>query len=447
MIGASKPLESSSDMEVNIVRKAMMALVPLMVLMYIVAYIDRQNVSFAKLQMVSSLGWSESAFGLGASLFFIGYLVFSVPGNLLLSRVGAKRWFALSLLVWGIITFTLSVTRDMKTFYFLRFALGIAEASFYPGLIYFSTCWFPTKYRPKIVGFLVTASMVANAVGAPFNGWMLSLHGLMGFEGWQLLFMATGSLSLFLIIPVLVWFPAKIEHARFLNAQEKQWLKDKLAYERSLETDKSVDSVFRSLTDKRVLALALVYGFICFGAYGISYWLPTIVKSFGASDLVNGFVNIIPWTMVIIMLRWLTKKPERTDNPYLNVAFPMFTAALCLILSVLTFHTPVVSFICICGVVLSVFAIQPCFWNMAKFLSGSSAAAGLALINSLANLGGFFSQNTIPLVRDMMNNPSAPMIYIAIVMTIGGISTMMIIRWLKNSAAAEAHTQQAVANA
>lgn len=208
-------------------------------------------------------------------------------------------------------------------------------------------------------------------------------------------------------------------------------MSQRLEEERRQETDKSVDTLFKSLTDKRVLALALVYGFICFGAYGISYWMPTIVKSFGVSDMTNGFVNMIPWALVMIMLRWLTQKPERTNNPFVNVALPMFTSAACLVGSVWFASQPVISFAFICGVVLSVFAIQPCFWNLTKFLSGASAAAGIAIINSLANLGGFFAQNTIPLVRDQMQSATAPMVYLSIVMLVGGISTMMIIKWLQ----------------
>jgi MFS family permease len=425
-------MDSQENIEATIVRKTTRMLVPLMVLMYIVAYIDRQNISFAKLQMVESLGWSEAAFGLGASLFFIGYLIFSVPGNLILSKVGAKRWFTLSLLSWGIITMALAWTENMSTFYALRFILGLAEASFYPGLIYYSTKWFPLKYRPRIVGFLVTASMVANMIGAPINGSLLSMHGIGGLEGWQWLFLATGLLALLLIFPVLFWFPQGPESARFLSEAEKSWLMKRLASEQAENTDKAVNSLTKSLTDSRVLALALVYGFICFGAYGISYWMPTIVKTFGASDMTNGLVNMIPWAMVIILLRWLTSKPERTDNPYINVALPMFTSAIFLLLSVWFFSQPVVSFMCICGVVLSVFAIQPCFWNLTKFLSGTTAAAGIAIINSLANLGGFFAQNTIPLVRDLEKSDAAPMLYLSAVMLLGGIATILIIRWLRN---------------
>lgn len=421
------------NLEKQIVRKTIIMLVPLMVLMYIVAYIDRQNISFAKLQMVSSLGWSESAFGLGSSLFFIGYLVFSVPGNLILSRVGAKRWFALSLLAWGIITMSLSWNHSLSGFYLLRFILGMAEASFYPGLIYYSTQWFPLKHRPRIIGFLVTASMVANMIGAPINGSLLSMHGMLGLEGWQWLFLATGLLAIILIIPVLAWFPQGPEKAHFLSESEKEWLLNRLELERQQNTDQSVDNLAKSLTDRRVLALALVYGFICFGAYGISYWMPTIVKAFGATDMVNGLVNMLPWAMVIVLLRWLTANPERTNNPYVNVALPMFTSGICLLLSVCFFAQPVISFAFICGVVLSVFAIQPCFWNLTKFLSGSTAAAGIAIINSLANLGGFFAQNTIPLVRDMEKSNAAPMLYLGGVMFVGGISTILIIRWLKHS--------------
>lgn len=417
--------------ELTVVKKTILKIVPIMVLMYIVAYIDRQNISFAKLHMIENLGWTESTFGLGSSLFFIGYLIFSVPGNLILSKIGAKKWFSISLTLWGIITVSLAYTTSLTMFYSLRFLLGIAEASFYPGLLYYTTKWIPIDYRPRVVGYLVTASMVANMIGAPLNGTLLSMDGVYNYEGWQWVFLATGLLAAILIIPVLTMFPENPEDAKFLNKEEKDWLLNKLKNERKNEADKSVSGVFQAMTDKRVLALALVYGFICFGAYGISYWMPTIVKSFGVTDMANGLINMVPWLLVIFLLRWLTNNPERTKNAVINVALPMFTAAICLILSVQTFSNPVLSFGFICGVVLSVFAIQPCFWNMTKFLTGSSAAAGIAAINSLANLGGFFSQNTIPFVKDYFNSASAPMNFLAIVMLIGGLSTMAIIKWLQ----------------
>ncbi|WAT02045.1 MFS transporter [Rouxiella chamberiensis] len=213
---------SAGDLEQSTVRKTIMMLVPLMVAMYVIAYIDRQNISFAKLQMIGSLGWSESAFGLGSSLFFIGYLVFSVPGNLILSKVGAKRWFALSLCAWGVITISLAFTQSLTMFYLLRFILGLAEASFYPGLIYYSTQWFPTKYRPRIVGFLVMASMFANMIGAPLNGGLLSLHGFMGYEGWQWLFFVTGLLALILIVPVLYFSRALRSTPLFWHRPKKR---------------------------------------------------------------------------------------------------------------------------------------------------------------------------------------------------------------------------------
>lgn len=419
--------------EIETLKKIILKIVPIMVIMYMVAYIDRQNISFAKLHMIESLGWTESTFGLGSSLFFIGYLIFSVPGNLILSKIGAKKWFSISLTLWGIITISLAYTTSLTMFYSLRFVLGVAEASFYPGLLYYTTKWIPIDYRPKVVGYLVTASMVANMLGAPLNGTLLSLNGIYNYQGWQWVFLATGILAAILVIPVLTMFPEKPEDAKFLNKEEKIWLLNKLKNEQKNETDKSVSNVFQAMTDKRVLALALVYGFICFGAYGISYWMPTIVKNFGVTDMANGLVNMIPWLLVIFLLRWLTNNPDRTKNAVVNVALPMFTAAICLVLSVQTISDPALSFAFICGVVLSVFAIQPCFWNLTKFLSGSSAAAGIAAINSLANLGGFFSQNTIPFVKDYFNSASAPMIFLSIVMLIGGISTIFIIKWLSKA--------------
>lgn len=419
-----------TELEKSVIKKLLLKIVPLMIMLYMIAYIDRQNISFAKLQMVNSLSLSETAFGLGASLFFIGYLLFEVPSNIFLHKVGARRWFARIMLTWGGITVLMAFTTNATMFYILRFLLGAAEAGLYPGLLYYMTRWFPFAHRPRVIGYLIIASLAANLLGAPLNGALLSIHGVLGLEGWQWIFIGTGIPALLFIFPVLFWLPDTPEKARFLSAQEAEWLNTTLKLEQVQHQDRSVDGVLRTLKEPRVLLLALVLGFISFGAYGLSYWMPTIVKGFGVSDLNNGFINMIPWLMAIGLLLWMIKKPSRTADPVKNIALPMLVAAVGLAASAAFITIPWLSFMFITLVIMAIFSIQPCFWSLTRFLGNAAAATGLAAINSLANLGGFFAQNTVPAVRDLTQSTSAPMYYLACCMAVGCVVTLLTIRYL-----------------
>ena len=423
-------MSSAAFIEKSTIHKISLKIVPIMVMLYVIAYIDRQNIGFAKLHMVESLSLSETAYGLGASLFFIGYLLFEVPGNIILHRVGARLWFARIMLTWGFITVLMAFTTSATMFYILRFLLGAAEAGLYPGLLYYMTRWFPLSHRPRVVGYLIMASLAANLIGAPLNGALLSIHGVLQLDGWQWIFIGTGIPALLFIIPVLLLLPDTPEKASFLTAEEKLWLNTILQRELSRDRDSHVSGVLKTLKDPRVLLLALVLGFISFGAYGLSYWMPTIVKGFGVSDMSNGLINMIPWLMAIILLWWMTRNPGRTADPVKNIALPMFVAAVFLTGSAMFIAIPWLSFFCITLVVMVIFSIQPCFWTLTRFLGGSAAAAGLAAINSLANLGGFFAQNTVPAVRDMTGSVSAPMHYLGGCMAIGSVVTLLTIRYL-----------------
>ncbi|WP_413738411.1 MFS transporter [Sodalis sp. RH21] len=429
--------------EKALMKKISVKIIPLMLLMYIIAYIDRQNIGFAKLHMVDSLGLSETAFGLGASLFFIGYLFFEIPSNIFLHKIGPRIWFARIMITWGIITILLAFTTNATMFYILRFLIGAAEAGLYPGLLYYMTRWFPLEYRPKVVSYLIMASLFANLVGAPLNGMLLSMHGVLGLDGWQWIFIGTGVPAVLLIIPVVMFLAETPEKAGFLDEGEKRWLVNRLDIEREAHQDHRITGVLQTLIDRRVLLLALVLGFISFGAYGLSYWMPTIVKGFGVSDLHNGFINMLPWLMSILLLWWLTAKPGRTASPVLNIALPMFVAAVFLVASAWFINTPVLSFFSIILVIMAIFSIQPCFWNLTRFLSGGAAAAGLAAINSLANLGGFFAQNTVPAIRDMTGSSSAPMYYLGACMAVGGVVTLLVIRYLRRSETPQKSTGRA----
>lgn len=397
---------STSPDGTSTLRRISRRLMPLLCLMYLIAYIDRQNVAYAKLEMVGALGLSEAAYGLGASLFFLGYFLFEAPANMILAKVGARLWFAQIMGTWGLITVALGFTQDATMFYVLRFLLGVAEAGFFPGVLFVLTLWYPQARRAQMVGWFMIASAVANAVGSLIGGALLELDGLAGLAGWQWVFLATGAPAVLLVPLVLIALPSTPDQARFLSAADKAWLAAELAAEPKQELE---GSAWRALLDRRVLLLATLYFGMPLGAYGLSYWLPTIVKGFGASNLQNGVINVIPWICVALALWAVPRHAARHGATRWHIVAPMLIAALALLGSVVL-PGAVVKFACLCLAAAAVFAGQPMFWSVPqRLLSGAHAAAGLAAINSIGNLGGFVAQNAVPAVRDATGSNLAPM--------------------------------------
>lgn len=387
-------------------RRISLRLMPLLCIMYLVAYIDRQNVSYAKLEMVDALGLSEAAYGLGASLFFLGYFLFEAPANMILAKVGARLWFARIMGSWGLVTLALGFTQDARMFYILRFLLGAAEAGFFPGVLYMLTLWYPQARRAQMVGWFMIASALANAVGSLIGGALLGLDGVAGLAGWQWIFLATGAPAILLVPLVLIALPSTPAEAKFLSAADKAWLAAELATEPKQELQ---GSAWRALLDPRVLLLAALYFGMPLGAYGLSYWLPTIVKGFGASNLQNGIINVIPWICVALALWAVPRHAARYGASRWHIVGPMLIAAAALLGSVLL-PGSVVKFACLCVAAAAVFAGQPMFWSVPqRLLTGAHAAAGLAAINSIGNLGGFVAQNAVPAVRDATGSNLAPM--------------------------------------
>ncbi|WP_447759824.1 MFS transporter [Sphingopyxis panaciterrae] len=399
-----------TNMEQATVRRIMWRLLPLLGLIYMVAYIDRQNVSFAKLQMVGDLGLSEAAYGLGASLFFIGYALFEVPSNLFLTRVGAPVWFARIMASWGLVTIALGFAWDQASFYVLRFLLGVAEAGFFPGVLYALTLWFPHTHRARAIGIFLVASAFANATGAAIGGLLLNLDGVGGLRGWQWLFLTTGTPALLLVPAVLRWLPRGPEDAHWLSGAQKRWLADALAAE-----DRGVQHVnpLRALGDPRVLMLCAAFLGFPLAAYGLSYWLPTIVRGFGFGNVATGFLNVIPWLCVAVALWWVPRHAEGRAEQRWHIVVPALTGALFLVLAALLPGFPL-KFAALCIAAAAIFSGQPIFWTLpSRFLTGASAAAGFAAINSVGNLGGFIAQSVVPLIRDATGSDLAPMLFLS----------------------------------
>ncbi|ASW08663.1 MFS transporter [Rhizobium sp. 11515TR] len=415
--------------EKQLISKITWRLMPFLGILYLIAYIDRQNVSYAKLEMVDALGMSEYAYGLGASLFFIGYFIFEVPSNLLLDRFGASRWFARILISWGAVTVALAYTQNATMFYILRFLLGACEAGFFPGVLYLLTLWYPSAYRGTMVGLFMIFSAFANAIGAPLGGVLLDLNGLYGIAGWQWVFLVTGIPAIIAGFITLFYLPDLPSQATFLDDTEKNWLKDRLAVENSGMEQNAADG-FKALVNPRVLLMALCYIGFPLAAYGLSYWLPTIVKNFGVSNTTNGFLNIIPWILVAIALYAVPRAADKAESKTPYIVIPALVGAVSLVLSaVIPDHT--LQFVFLSIAAAGIFAGQPVFWSLpSRFLQGAGAAAGLAAINSVGNLGGFIAQNVVPWIKDSTGSTIAPMFFLAACLLIAVLLVLVIGRMI-----------------
>ncbi len=409
------------------IRRISWRLMPLLGLLYLVAYIDRQNVSFAKLQMVDDLAMSEAAYGFGAGLFFLGYCLFEVPSNLILERVGARLWFARIIGAWGLVTVALGFAWTPTSFYILRFLLGVAEAGFFPGVLYLLTLWFPQAQRARAIGLFLIASAFANAVGAAIGGLLLGLDGLGGLRGWQWVFIATGIPALLLVPVVLMKLPRGPADARWLSVEQKAWLAQTLAAEGHVREHVAP---MRALRDGRVLALCVAFVGFPLAAYGLSYWLPTIVHGFGVGHVANGLLNVIPWLVVAAVLWWFPARAARAASPRWFIVGPALLGAACLLL-VMVLPTPALRFTALCIAAGAIFAGQPVFWSLpSRFLTGAAAAAGFAVINSVGNLGGFVAQSVVPRIRDASGSDLAPMLFLAGALIFAAFATLLIERRL-----------------
>lgn len=412
-------------------------LIPLLGLIYMIAYIDRQNVSYAKLQMVGDLGLSEAAYGLGAALFFIGYCLFEVPSNLILERVGARVWFARIMGSWGAVTILLGFTQNPTMFYVLRFLLGVAEAGFFPGAVYVLTLWFPHAQRARAIGSFMIASAVANAIGAAVGGLLLDLDGTAGLRGWQWVFLATGLPALLLVPVVLKRLPRVPADARWLSDAQKAWLADVLAAERSTEHHADHANPLRALADPRVLMLCAAFIGYPLAAYGLSYWLPTIVRGFGVSNTVNGFLNVIPWVLVGIAFWGVPRHAARFADQRWHIVVPALIGAVCLVGSVVV-PGAWFKFALLCIAAPAIFSGQPVFWTLPpRFLTGASAAAGFAIINSVGNFGGFIAQTMVPRIRDATGSDLTPMLFLAACLVAAAIGMLIVERRLPRAAATD----------
>ena len=410
-------------------------LLPILVIGYVIAFIDRSNIAFAKLQMVGDLKMSETAYGFGASLFFLGYLCCELPSNIVLVRVGARRWFARIMVTWGIVSILFAFVHSACAFYVLRFLLGAAEAGFFPGILYVLTLWYPQRYRARTVSWFVLGSVVSNVIGAPLAGVLLDLNGKLGLQGWQWMFTVMGAPAVVAGIALLWLLPDRPEAAKFLSGAEKDWLARTLAAERA-QKPAAHGNPFHRLLDGRVLMLAVFFIMFNLAGYGFSYWLPTIVKGFGVSNTVNGLLNMVLWIIVSVLLWWVPRRMGRGDDTVRVIMLPSLLGGICFVLT-WYLSSDTLKFAALCAGACCVVVGQPCFWTLpSRVLAGREAALGIAAINSVGVLGGFLAQLVVPAIQDYTASKLTPMLFLAAVMVVRGLYTFLPLTMLGGSGGA-----------
>jgi MFS family permease len=402
---AAGPMDRTAGPESTLakrtMRRVMFRLVPFLLACYFVAFLDRVNVSFAALQMNRDLGLTKSVYGLGAGLFFVTYCLFEVPSNLMLFRFGATRWIARIMLTWGLCAAAMAFVVGPNSFYALRLLLGAAEAGFFPGVLFFLTLWFPTAYRGRVLGLFMAGVAISGLIGAPLSGLLLGLDGVAGLRGWQWLFILEGVPAVILAPIVLIWVHDGPAKASWLPTPEREWLAGTLAAEQRLREGVKKHSVFEALTNPRVLGLSAMYFSNVCMLNGILFFLPLIIKGFGASNAQTGFIAAIPSAFALVAVILWGRRSDAKRERFGHAAFANFLAGAMLLLSVLL-TDPTARIVCVTVAFSATLAFTPPFWSIpASFLSGAAAAGGIAAISSLGVIGGFVAPTIIGYLGDV----------------------------------------------
>lgn len=420
-------MEAGNSFEAQTYRKVDNRLIPFLFLCYILAYLDRVNVGFAKLQMLKDLSLSDAAFATGAGIFFIGYFFFEVPSNMLLNKYGARMWITRIMISWGIISSCMIFVKGEWSFYIMRFLLGIAEAGFFPGVIFYLTLWYPSRLRSTRTAWFVAAIAVSGVLGNPISGLIMdAFSGTLGLTGWQWLFLAEGVPSVLVGLSVMLYLDSSIEEAKWLTSDEKALLAANIAAEDRHKTEHRLSDAFKS---GKVWVLCAVYFTLMIGLYGIAFWLPTLVKALGIKGYLGvGLITAIPYGVAVVGMIFLSNHSDKTGERRLHYVFNVTAGAAGLVLSGIFASNPILSILFLSISTLGVIGSMPLFWPIpSAFLAGTAAAAGIGIVNSVGNLGGYFGPNIPIWAKRFSSDPSAALYIIAAILMVGAVLIFFLI--------------------
>jgi MFS family permease len=398
-------------------------IIPLLFVCYIAAYLDRVNVGFAKLQMQTDVpGLSDTVYGIGAGIFFFGYFVFEVPSNILMEKFGSRIWIARIMISWGFISSAMLFVNSPGLFYLLRFLLGFAEAGFFPGIILYLTYWFPSRRRGRMVAFFMTAIALTGVVGGPLSGWILhQLNGVGTLKGWQMLFLIEGIPSVLIGLCIPFILDNGIDSARWLTHEEKDLLKANLKGEEPHKTHLTLGQIF---TDARLILFCFVYFCCAFGLYGTGFWIPQLIKNTGVEDpLYIGLLSAIPYGFGAIAMVLFGRSSDRSGERRWHFFTAAFLGAVGIVISNLFRQNTPIAMVGITIATIGILSTFPVFWPMpTAILAGTAAAAGIAWVNSVGNLAGFFGPYIVGVVTDLTKRSDYGLYLVSAMLLAGGVA-------------------------
>jgi len=415
-----------ATLEKRTIAKVTWRLVPFLIVCYFVSFLDRVNLGYAGPAIIKQFSFSPSVFGLGAGIFFIGYFVFEVPSNILLDKFGARRWIARIMVTWGLVSGATAFMQGENSFYAIRFILGVAEAGFFPGIILYLTYWFPAAYRARMVGLFMVAIPISSVIGAPVSQWVLTLDGLAGLAGWQWLFIIEAAPSIILAAVVLGYLTDKPMQAAWLEPDERKWLTDTLEEERRHRESVKKFGLLEALLNPRVILLSLVYFGDVAALYGIGFWLPQILGPMKLAPAAYIGALAIPYAVGAVgMVLWV-RRSDRTGERKLHTALPAFVA--CLGLALLPFVSdPVLTIGALSIAALGIFAMLPVFWTLpTAFLTGTAAAGGIALVNSIGNLSGYVGPQIVGIIKQETGGYDWGLWFLAACAALAGVIVLLL---------------------
>ena len=420
-----QPTTTGTASEDAVFRKVILRIVPFLMLCYVVSYLDRVNVGFAKLSMSADLGLSEAAFGLGAGLFFIGYFLFEVPSNLLLQKVGARVWIARIMITWGLVSGAFMFVNSEKSFYALRFLLGLAEAGFYPGVILYCTYWFPSYRRAKVIALFMSAIPIAGILGNPLSGWIVNtFDGNGGLAGWRWMFVLEAIPAVLIGIWCLFYLDRSVRSATWLTEDEK------VVVERAIAEDSAHKSVHGKVLDSfkepKVWLMAFIYFCFVMGQYALTFWMPTFVESTGVEGaLAIGVLSAIPYLAALVAMNLFGRSADRHRERRWHLVIPAIMGTVGFAMAAMMQGSTVLSLIALSIAAAGVLTCAPLFWSLpTSFLGGTAAAAGIAVINSVGNLAGFVSPYMIGAIKDSTGSTVLPMFVLAGTLVVGALAVL-----------------------
>ena len=415
------------SLEIGTIRRVSWRLMPFLLLAYLICYIDRVNVGFAALQMNKAIGLDPKTYGLGAGIFFIGYFILEVPSNLALERFGARTWIARIMITWGLVSGGFALIGGPTSFLVLRFLLGAAEAGFFPGVILYITYWYPVRYRAIIVGIFMVAIPVAGLVGSPISGAILYLDGVLGLAGWQWVFVLEAAPAVLLGIASFIWLTDRPQHATWLTVEQRQWLITSMEAERRRAPRVSHESVWRVITNKYVLIMALVYSGAAGASSALALWMPQLVKSFGLTNWQTGLLNAIPFGIAAVWMLLWSRNSDRMGERVWHNALPLGWMVLAMLGTFAAIGSLWAMIPLLTLIAAGTYCSKGPFWALSsEWLGAASAAAGLAQINALGNLSGFIFNYLIGWIQAETGSFPLALMPIAIVSALGTLSVLII---------------------